>query len=405
MEFNSKIGYICRMNIIPRILSLPIEKTFFLFGPRQTGKSTLLGQTFGAEGNSINYNLLQTETYTRLVARPELLRHEIEAALQNGPVSRVIIDEIQKAPALLDEVHALLEMHKELRFALSGSSARKLKRMHANMLGGRAWTLKMYPLTSQEIGSAFDLHRALRFGTIPGIHCEDDDTARSESLRSYVDTYIREEIEVEAQVRNLGAFLRFLPMVASENGAQLNILNVSRELSISRDTVRGYYQILEDTLLGFFMLPFAKSVRTKLARHPKFYLFDCGVVRAMQKKLAAPLIEQSEEFGRAFEHFIICEIVRLNDYLRLDLDISFYRTLSGTEVDCVLVYPDGHMCAIEIKSTRSPASSHCAGLRSFHEQFPEAECILACRAERSVRIGDFVAYPWQEVVGRIGGSR
>ena len=388
------------MSILFRQLKLPDQSTFFLFGARQTGKSTLLESSFDP-GNCLAYNLLHNDTYARLAVRPELLRTEVESSIASGGPVRVIIDEVQRVPALLDEVHALIEAHKSLRFALCGSSARKLKRVHANMLGGRARTLRLYPLTSMELGKSFDLDRVLRFGALPGIFLAEDDFARAETLRSYVDTYLREEIEIEAQVRNLGAFLRFLPMVASENGAQVNILNVARETSITKETARGYYQILEDTLVGFFLLPFAKSIRKKIARHPKFYFFDCGVVRALGKKLNVPLIEESEEYGRSFEHFLICEIVRLNDYLRLDLDISFYRTESGTEVDCILIHPDGVMWAIEIKSTRSPVSSHCRGLRSFSESFPQAICMLACRAERPSRLGVFEALPWQEVVRRI----
>jgi predicted AAA+ superfamily ATPase len=388
------------MATIDRLLRLPDNNTFFLFGPRQTGKSTLLQQTYG-DKRCLRYDLLNTETYTRLLSRPELLRMEVETAMARGEGRRVLIDEIQRVPALLDEVHSLVETYKDLRFALSGSSARKLKRTHANMLGGRAWTLRLYPLTAHEIGPSFALADTLRFGALPSVVLSPDDTARSELLRSYVDTYIREEIEMEAQLRNLGAFLRFLPLVASENGAQVNFLNLARELSLSRDSVRSYYQILEDTLLGFFLLPFAKSVRKKIARHPKFYFFDCGVVRALQKKLSVPLIEESEEYGRAFEHFMIAEIIRLNDYLRLDLDISFYRTGSGSEVDCILTLPSGDFWAIEIKATKSPSSSQCAGLRSFRESFPKATCLLACRTPQPLQLGPFTAHPWQEVLQMI----
>jgi uncharacterized protein len=388
------------MKTINRQLKIPDQSTFFLFGPRQTGKSTLLDSTF-APGKCLKYNLLHGDTSSRLAARPELLRIEVESAIASGGPLRVVIDEVQRVPALLDEVHALIEKHKSLRFAMCGSSARKLKRMHANMLGGRARTLRLYPLTSMELGEDFDLDRVLRFGALPGVFLAEDDNARSEILRSYVETYLREEIEIEAQVRNLGAFLRFLPMAASENGAQVNFLNVARETSITKETARGYYQILEDTLIGFFLFPFAKSIRKKIARHPKFYFFDCGTVRALTKKLIVPMVQESEEYGRAFEHFLICEIVRLNEYLRLDLDISFYRTESGTEVDCVLIHPDGTIWAIEIKSTQSPALRHCRGLNSFRDSFPDAACILACRTSRPSRLGPFDALPWQEVVSRV----
>jgi predicted AAA+ superfamily ATPase len=388
---------------IQRLLRLPDKHSFFLFGPRQTGKSTLLRSELSAE-TCLRYDLLESETYRRLAARPELLRGEVAAAGAQGTVTHVLLDEIQRAPALLDEVHALLETYKGIHFALSGSSARKLKRAHANMLAGRAWTLRLHPFTSRELGPAFDLERALRFGALPPVWLADDDTARTEILRSYVDTYIREEIELEAQLRNLGTFLRFLPMVASENGAQVNFLNIARELSTAHSTVRTYYQILEDTLVGFFLLPMARSVRKRITRHPKFYFFDCGVVRALQRKTTASLVEQSEEYGRAFEHFLICEIQRLNDYLRLDLDMTFYRTESGVEVDCVLQSPSGALRAIEIKATRNPAPSHCSGLHSFRECFPEASCVLACCAPRPVQLGPFLALPWQDALAQVASG-
>jgi len=391
--------------MIDRILQLPENKSFFLFGPRQTGKSTLLKSRWFGDKTCVYYDLLQGETFRRLAARPELLRMEIQAMCGEKPVSHIIIDEIQKIPALLDEIHSVLESGLSLNFALSGSSARKLKRTHADMLGGRAWTYRLFPLISRELGNSFDLERVLHFGALPSVYLAENDANRNETLRSYVDTYIREEIELEAQLRNLGGFLRFLPIVASENGAQVNFLNVARELSLSAITARGYYKILEDTLLGFFLPPFIHSERKRTSRHPKFYLFDCGVVRALQKKLNAPLLEGSEEYGRAFEHFLICEIFRMNEYLRLDLDISFYRTEKGAEVDCILRAPSGKIIAIEIKSVTAPARAHLSGLRSFKEDVPQAQCILACRTPRPVQVGAFTAQPWQEVLEMVKGVR
>ncbi len=194
------------------------------------------------------------------------------------------------------------------------------------MLGGRAWTYRLYPLTAREIGPSFNPERVLHFGSLPRVYLAENDLDRAEILRSYVNIYLHKEIELETHLRNIGGFLQFLPTVASENGALVNFLNLSRELMLSVSTIRSYYQILEDTLLGSFLFPMAKSARKIAAGHPRFYLFDCGVVRALQKKLNAPLLEETEEYGRAFEHFLICEIIRLNEYLRLDLDISFYRT-------------------------------------------------------------------------------
>ncbi|MDD5673932.1 MAG: AAA family ATPase [Chitinivibrionales bacterium] len=392
------------MEPIKRLINLPEKKTFFLFGPRQTGKSTLLLEKIKGK-RSLTYDLLDSETFRRISARPELLRAELSAVLEQRAITHILIDEVQRVPALLAEIHALIEANKQISFMISGSSARKLKRTQADMLGGRAWTFHLYPFTFHELGPLFNLDRALCFGTLPAVYLAPTDTDRIEILKSYVDTYIHEEIEIEAQLRNVGNFLRFLPMVASENGAQANFLNISREISISHNTVRTYYQILEDTLLGFFLFPYVKSVRKRISRHPKFYLFDCGVVRALLKKSSAPLMPESEEYGRAFEHFLICEIQRLNEYLRLDLDISFYRTESGVEVDCVLQFPSGDVWAVEIKSTRNPHLSHCAGLRSFSESFPKAYCFLVCRASRTATIGTFTAWPWQEFLQKIAALK
>lgn len=351
--------------------------------------------------SSLVYNLLETEIFRRFSANPELLKMELEAAQKERPITHVLLDEIQRIPALLDEVHSIMEKKTGVCFALSGSSARKLKRNQANMLGGRAWTLRLYPFTVNELGDSFNLDRALRFGTLPSVWLANNDLSRTEILRSYTETYIKEEIEAEAQLRNVGTFLRFLPMAASENGAQLNMLNISREISTSLNTIRTYYQILEDTLIGFYLFPFAKSMRKKVARHPKFYFFDCGVVRALLKKTSVPIVEQSEEYGRSFEHFMICEIHRINQYCRLDLDITFYRTEAGAEVDCILTLPTGEFWAIEIKSTKSPSPAHCSGLRSFKKHFPDATCLIACCAPRAVQLGPFIAHPWQDVLQMI----
>ena len=390
--------------MIERLLSLPTPKSFFLFGPRQTGKSTLIRAAF-ERFKPLHYDLLHGETYRRLLARPEQLREEVTTSVQQRGLTHVVIDEVQKVPQLLDEVHALIEQHKAVSFIMSGSSARKLKRAHANMLGGRAWTLKLAPLLAREIGSSFNLDRALRFGTLPSVYLADTDEDRTETLRSYVDTYIREEIELEAHIRNVGGFLRFLSMAASTNGDLLSYTNISREASVSSQTVKSYYQILEDTLLGHLLLPYGKSVRSRTAQHARFYFFDTGVVGAITKRLAIPMEEGSPEYGRAFEHFIVCEILRLNDCLRLDLDLSFYRTEAGAEVDCIIDAPSGATVAIEIKATTAPSSSHCRGLRSFRECVPKARCILACRCPHPVQIGPVTALPWEQALDVVSELR
>ena len=382
---------------IPRLLRLPQNKNFFLFGPRQTGKSTLIKSLFLHE-KSIYYDLLSTDIYRRFAANPETLRAEVRAALSIKKPTHIIIDEVQKVPQLLDEVHLLIESGLPLYYILSGSSSRKLKRSHANMLAGRAWTFRLFPLTFLEIEYLFNLNKVLRFGTLPNVHLTRDDNERSEILRSYVDVYIKEEIELEANIRNLGGFLRFLPIVAAQNGEITNYFNIAREAGVSYHTVREYYKILEDTLLGFFHLPYGRSIRKKLVKHPKFYFFDTGVVSALTKKLRVPYQENTYEFGRAFEHFFICELMRLNEYKRLDLGFSFYRTERGSEVDCIVETPKGKTIAVEIKSTMNPASTHCSGLYSFKQKVPDAELILACRTSNSLKINKVMVLPWKEAL-------
>lgn len=382
---------------IPRLLNIPQNKNLFLFGPRQTGKSTLLNTIFLPE-KTLYYNLLHSETYRRMAANPETLRAEVQAALSLKKISHVIIDEVQKIPQLLDEVHSLIESDISCSFILSGSSSRKLKRVHANMLGGRAWTFHLFPFMYQELKDSFDINNALRFGTLPSVSLAKDDLEKSEILRSYVDTYIKEEIELEATIRNLGGFLRFLPITASQNGELVNYSNIARETGVTLNTAREYYKILEDTLIGFFLFPYGRSVRKKMVKHPKFYFFDTGVVTALTKKLGVPLMEHNYEYGRAFEHFFICEMIRLNDYNRLDLEFSFYRTERGAEVDCIIETPKGRIIAVEIKSTRAPSSSHCTGLYSFKQKAPNAELILVCQAKNPLNLKEAIAMPWEEAL-------
>jgi len=377
------------------MLSIPKNKNVFIFGPRQTGKSTLLARSF-SDDKSQFYNLLEADTYNKLLANPQLFRNEVETACKIENKKNIIVDEVQKIPQILDEVHNLIEKKLPCNFILSGSSSRKLKRFQANMLAGRAWTFNLFPFVYQEIKKNFSLDDILRFGSLPSVNLLKTNTEKQEVLRSYVNTYIKEEIEIEANIRNLGSFLRFLPMAAAENGEVLNYSNIARETGIKSSTAKEYYKILEDTLIGFFLLPYNRSVRKRLTKHPKFYFFDLGLVSALNKKLKIPLLESSYEYGKAFEHFFICEIFRLNEYLRLDLDISFYRTERGAEVDLVLQTPKGKTIAIEIKSTKNPVPRHCSGLYSFKKVVPEAKLFLVSRVSNLMQFNDVLVLPWEK---------
>ncbi|MBI5242806.1 MAG: ATP-binding protein [Elusimicrobia bacterium] len=363
-----------------------------------TGKSTLLRQAF-ADKETFFLDLLPPSVHQKYLADPEALMREIAAAKDKH--KRVVLDEIQRVPALLDVVQHLMEssLGRHLQFIMSGSSARKLKRAKANLLGGRAWSLELFPLTHEELGNDFILKKALAFGSLPRIYSAQWQEAE-EDLRAYVETYLAEEIKAEALTRNLGAFIRFLPMAAAESGRIVNASNISREVGICYKTVQEYFQILEDTLLGFWLEPFAKTARRRMAKQPKFYFFDTGVLRALKKTLKVPLEHAGPEFGDLFENFFINEVRRLNSYHRLDLTLSFYRTAAGAEVDLIVQRPGKSWLAMEIKSTKRPSASHCSGLLSFADIIPEAELFLVCRADQPqlFRFGKHTvrALPWSE---------
>jgi len=316
--------------MINRLLKIPKKHSFFIFGPRQTGKSTLLGRKF-VRPKVMYYDLLKSEEYLRLSAHPGLFREEVSARVP--AVTHVVIDEVQRVPALLNEVHHLLENPHPPYFCLSGSSARKLKRSHANLLAGRAWTYHLYPLTHREIGEKFSLSKALNLGTLPSVYLTDSAQEAQRTLRAYVETYLKEEIEAEALTRNLGSFLRFLTLAADNSGNVINYSTIARECGVSYQTVKEYFKILEDTLIGFFLLPYARSARKRLIKHPKFYFFDTGVLRAMKKTVTLQLQPQTDEYGRIFEHFIILEIMRLAAYAESDYQFSFYGSSNKAEVD------------------------------------------------------------------------
>ncbi len=363
-----------------RSINLPKRQSFFLFGPRLTGKSTLLRQSYAAE-EVLFLDLLKPSVHQKYLAEPEMLIREIEAA--KDKYKRVILDEIQRAPALLDVAHHLMEssLGRHLQFIMSGSSARKLKRSKANLLGGRAWSLELFPLTYEELGKDFVLEKALSFGTLPKIYAAQGEDAE-EGLRAYVETYLTEEIKAEALTRNLGAFIRFLPMAAAESGHIVNASNIGREVGVSYKTVQEYFQILEDTLVGFWLEPFAKTARRRMSKQPKFYFFDTGVLRALKKTLKVPVERFSPEFGDLFENFFINEVRRLNSYHRLDLTLTFYRTEAGAEVDLIVQKPGKAWLAMEVKATERPSTALCSGLLSFAEIMPQAELLLVCRVNQ-----------------------
>lgn len=327
-----------------RLLKYSKSNSFFVFGARGTGKSTFIKSQI--HENLYLISLLEDKWESRYARNPDLLESDL-AALPTKP-HWIVIDEIQKVPKLLDVVHALIEK-KKLKFILTGSSARKLKRGSANLLAGRAFNYQMFPLTHIELAERFNLEFILQWGSLPKVFSLPEED-RNEFLRSYSQTYLKEEILQEQIVRNGGAFRNFLEVAAQENGKSLNFTKLGRDLEIDTKTVQTYFQILEDTLVGFFLPAFHQSIRKSVKQQPKFYLFDLGIKKALEQTLQQKVLPRTSAYGQAFEHFIICECQRLNSYFRKDYSLSHYQTSAGGELDLVLKR-GRQIYAIEIQST------------------------------------------------------
>lgn len=364
-----------------------IQSSAFLFGPRMTGKTTLLQTIKSAEF----FDLLDPELEFTYTANPKIFWQQISALPKK---SLIIIDEIQKVPILLNYIQMGIDRLQH-DFILSGSSARKLKRGGANLLGGRALDLKMHVLTSAETGDYFSINNALQYGTLPKIYsliCEKNEELAKDHLRSYITIYLKEEIQAEALTRNLGAFQRFLNITGQSNAQIIEFLNISRECSVPASTVKEYYQILEDTLVGSFLWPFDRNERKKA--RPKFYFFDCGVVRAIQNRLNDP--PSQIETGYLFETWLINELTRTRDYHRKEHQFSFWRH-RDQEIDLLISDSNGPILAIECKSGRSDIRAQT--LKSFRKAFPKVPVIIASLLdERPRKVGDINVLPWKKVL-------
>lgn len=364
-----------------------IDTTAFLFGPRMTGKTTLLRKLDAEE----YFDLLDPELELQYRARPGLFREQIEAL---SPGSRIIIDEIQRVPELLNYVQMGIDRSQQV-FILSGSSARKLKRGGANLLGGRALDLKLHPLTCEETGNAFNLERALHYGTLPmicSLLAEQKQETAVGHLCSYVTTYIKEEIQAEALTRNIGSFQRFLNIAAQGNAQVIEFANISKESAVPASTVKEYCQVLEDTLIGFFLWPYNRSERKKA--RPKFYFFDCGVVRAIQNRLLDPATPR--EKGFLFETWFLNELIRLRDYMGKPHVFSFWRERSY-EIDIIISGGHGPILAFECKSGRADIQP--ATARQFREKFPGVPLAVASLGDLKKRkVNDIDILPWRDAL-------
>lgn len=364
-------------------MALPSKQSAFLWGPRKTGKSTYLKERFP---QSLVYNFLDTDLVLDFAKRPALLREQLLAQDDNVLKYPIILDEVQKVPQLLDEVHWLIE-DRGLQFILCGSSARKLKRGQANLLGGRAWRFEMFPLVSAEIEIA-DLLTVLNRGLIPSHYLEEQ---YQKSLRAYTTDYLKEEVFAEGLTRNIPAFSRFFEAIGYSHGELTNFSNIARECGVDSKTVKEYYQILEDTLLGTMIAPFKRrQSRQVISQTPKFYLFDVGVAGALTKRHLTE--ERGELFGKAFEHFIFMELRAHSSLRDLHYAINFWRTKSGLEADFVL--GDGQV-AIEVKGSSRVDRKELRPLMAFREEYSPRQTLVVCN-ERVERIHEQIRIlPWR----------
>ena len=359
-----------------RSLRLPASGTenFFLWGPRQTGKTSLLRETYP---DAIWIDLLKTDLYVRYTTRPSLLREEL---LARAGAKLAIIDEIQKVPQLLDEVHWLIENTK-CRFGLCGSSARKVRRGAANLLGGRAVRHELFGLVSHEIGHEFDLVRMLNHGYLPRHYLSE---TPGRLLRSYVQDYLKEEIAAEGLVRSLPSFAGFLEAAVLSDGQLINHANIARECGVSLPGVKGYFQILEDTLLGRYLPAYVKRPKRRVIASPKFYFADVGMVNHLAKR--GRLVPGGELFGKALENWVFHELCAHREYSESYYDLAYWRLASGIEADFILGDMD---VAIEVKATSHPTSDHLRGLREIARDQKKIRLrILVCLEDRPRRTED-----------------
>jgi len=371
------------MQFIKRFFSQPIQ-SFFLFGPRGTGKSTLVQSCYK---DALWVDLLDPETLRSFSARPERLFDVVSA---NPDKKTVVIDEIQKVPSLLSVVHALIEKDKSVQYILTGSSSRKIKRSGADLLAGRALQKQLHPFMASELGDLFSLEKALQVGMLPVLMGAQSPV---EALQAYVGLYLKEEVQAEGLVRNLESFSRFLEVISFSHASSLNITNISRECEVKRKTVENYIEILEELLLGYKLSVFSKRAQRELSTHPKFYLFDSGVFRALRPK---GVLDRAEEIeGVALEGLVVQHLRAWNDYSSDRHDLAFWRTRSGMEVDVIVYGPLGFW-AIEVKNTTKIHSQDTKPLESFLVDYPMAKGIVLYRGKERFMQKNILCIPCDE---------
>jgi predicted AAA+ superfamily ATPase len=379
-------------SVIPRHITPP-SQSFFLFGPRGTGKTTWLKDGYP---DALVIDLLEADVFRAYSAKPERLR---EAALAEPRRKVVIIDEVQKAPQLLSEVHALIERKAGLQFILTGSSSRKLKRAGPDLLAGRAALCRLHPFMAAELKGEFELERALRQGLLPlVVRAADPDAV----LRSYAALYLREEVQMEGLVRRIGDFSRFLEAASFSHGALLSISNIARECEVERKTVEGYVGILEDLLLAFRLPVFSRRAKRAVVAHPKFYFFDAGVYRSLRP--SGPLDRPAEIEGAALEGLVAQHLSAWNDYRGGKNRLHFWRTRAGAEVDFIL-YGEEVFWAVEVKNAGKVRDADLDALREFKSDYPQCEAFFVYRGRERLLKNGIRCVPCDEFLKSLDPSK
>lgn len=386
------------INRVARLFKPPKKNSYFLFGARGTGKSTLLDTLYGVEQSPSDEVLyidlldpFQEEDYQK---NPNLLKERIA---ENHKVKRVILDEIQKIPSLLDVIHQLIEKHKNIQFIMTGSSARKLKRGGANLLGGRAFSMRLHPFTFLEAPNRQNLGEMLAWGTLPKIYDFEDSEDKLRFLRGYTQTYLKEEIQMEQLTRDLTRFRQFLELSAQCNCEILNFANIAQQSGLDEKTISRYFEILADTMLGHILEPFDESVRVRQSQKPKFYLFDTGIYRYLSQFSGNRLIFGSSEYGKVFEQFIICECFRLNDYFEKDYKFYYLRTKEGAEIDLIVKKNANTKILIEIKSTNKVTNKDFHHLLGLSVDIVHKEKWILCNEKTARKTAENIRIlPWEQ---------
>lgn len=385
--------------MVPRNLNISKSSSFFLFGARGTGKSTYLNR-YSEIKFELVIDLLKPAEFARYSMDPEILSREVAGFSAN---TWIAIDEVQRVPQLLDLVHYHIEKDK-LLFAMTGSSARKLKRGAANLLAGRAFKYELHPFTYLELGAEFNLSDVLHFGSLPKVVSLKDPQDKNLFLESYALTYVEEEVWNEHIIRSLPPFRRFLQIAAQMNGEIVNFSKIAASVGVEDKTIKSYFSILEDTYLGFFLEPYNRSVRKQQTSHPKFYFFDLGVKSAVDGTLGNKINPGSSAYGRAFEHFIVLEVLRRNAYTKSRFKLSYLRTKDGAEVDLIVSKGDKAIAIVEIKSTTNVSHDSVKPLRNFQDDFKGAKFLCLSNDEKAQSFGEILALHWRDGIEEIFSS-